>query len=141
MQMPGRIHCTPRYRYGFNGKEKDDEVKGVGGTQYDYGFRIYDPRIGKFLSVDPLTKDYAMLTPFQFASNCPISGIDLDGLEYYYAADGTLIAPIWRKNGAKPLAGFLCLSWHKKALLNPTLHSCAKDCLYWFATLLALLAQ
>lgn len=29
-----------------------------------------------------------MLTPYQFASNSPISGVDLDGLEYYYAADG-----------------------------------------------------
>jgi hypothetical protein len=32
--------------------------------------------------VDPLTKDYAMLTPYQFASNMPIDGIDLDGLEF-----------------------------------------------------------
>ena len=69
------------YRYGFNGKENDNEVKGEG-NQYDYGFRIYDPRIGKFLSVDPLMKDYPMLTPYQYASNNPISGIDLDGLEY-----------------------------------------------------------
>lgn len=38
--------------------------------------------IGKFLSVDPLTKQYPMLTPYQFASNKPISGVDLDGLEY-----------------------------------------------------------
>ncbi|KIC91947.1 hypothetical protein HY58_07000 [Flavihumibacter sp. ZG627] len=44
--------------------------------------RIYDPRIGKFLSVDPLTKGYPMLTPYQFASNRPIDGFDLDGLEY-----------------------------------------------------------
>jgi hypothetical protein len=50
-------------------------------TQYDYGFRIYNPSIGKFLSVDPLTRDYAMLTPYQFASNTPIWAIDLDGLE------------------------------------------------------------
>ena len=44
--------------------------------------RIYDPRLGRFLSVDPLTKEYSMLTPYQFASNRPIDGIDLDGLEF-----------------------------------------------------------
>jgi len=44
--------------------------------------RIYDPRIAKFLSVDPITKQYPELTPYQFASNRPIDGIDLDGLEY-----------------------------------------------------------
>ena len=43
--------------------------------------RIYDPRLGKFLSVDPITADYAELTPYQFASNTPIQAIDQDGLE------------------------------------------------------------
>jgi RHS repeat-associated protein len=68
------------YRYGFNGKEIDNEVYGAG-NQQDYGMRIYDPRLGRFLSVDPLTKDYPELTPYQFASNTPISAIDLDGGE------------------------------------------------------------
>ena len=44
--------------------------------------RIYDPRLGRFLSVDPITAQYPELTPYQFASNRPIDGIDLDGLEY-----------------------------------------------------------
>ena len=69
------------YRYGFNGKENDNEVKGEG-NQQDYGFRIYDPRIAKFLSVDPLTQKYPELTPYQFASNRPVDAIDLDGLEH-----------------------------------------------------------
>jgi RHS repeat-associated protein len=69
------------YRFGFNGKENDNEVKGTG-NQQDYGMRIYDPRLGRFLSVDPLTSSYPELTPYQFASNRPIDGIDLDGLEY-----------------------------------------------------------
>jgi RHS repeat-associated protein len=69
------------YRYGFNGKENDNDVKGTG-NQQDYGMRIYDPRLGRFLSVDPITKNYPELTPYQFASNRPIDGIDLDGLEY-----------------------------------------------------------
>ena len=68
------------YRYGFNGKENDNEVKGEG-NQQDYGMRIYDGRIGKFLSVDPLTKDYPHYTPYSFAGNKPVKFIDLDGLE------------------------------------------------------------
>jgi RHS repeat-associated protein len=79
MQMPGR-KLSGGYRYGFNGKENDNEVKGEG-NQQDYGMRIYDGRIGKFLSVDPLTKQYPELTPYQFASNTPIQAIDLDGGE------------------------------------------------------------
>lgn len=82
-QMPGRLYNSANYRYGFNGKENDNEVKGTG-NQQDYGMRIYDPRLGKFLSVDPLTKDYPFLTPYQFASNTPIQAIDLDGLEKLY---------------------------------------------------------
>ncbi|MGL6266709.1 MAG: RHS repeat domain-containing protein, partial [Chitinophagaceae bacterium] len=68
------------YRYGFNGKENDSEVKGEG-NQQDYGFRIFDPRLGRFLSVDPLYREYTMLSTYQFAGNRPIVAIDLEGLE------------------------------------------------------------
>jgi RHS repeat-associated protein len=78
--MPGRQFNNGNYRYGFNGKENDNEVKGAG-NQQDYGLRIYDNRLGKFLSVDPLTKSYPELTPYQFANNKPIESIDLDGGE------------------------------------------------------------
>lgn len=67
-------------RFGFNGKETDNEVKG-NGNQQDYGFRIYDNRLGRFLSVDPLSKSYSFYTPYQFAGNTPIAAIDLDGEE------------------------------------------------------------
>ena len=81
--MPGRkFSAAGQYRYGFNGKEKSDEVYGDGNV-YDYGFRIYNPRLGKFLSVDPLTYSYPYYTPYQFAGNMPIAAIDLDGLEQY----------------------------------------------------------
>ena len=80
MLLPGRHANTSDYRYGFNGKEKDDEIKGSG-LHYDYGFRVYDPRLGKFLSTDPLTRDFPWYTPYQFAGNKPIVAVDLDGLE------------------------------------------------------------
>ncbi len=59
----------------------DDEVKGGLGNQQDYGMRIYDPRVGRFLSVDPIAGNYPELTPYQYASNTPIWAIDIDGLE------------------------------------------------------------
>ena len=72
--------CTTAYRFGFQGQEKDDEIKGSGNSVF-YKQRIYDPRIGKFLSVDPLTKEYAWYTPYQFAGNKPIAFVDRDGEE------------------------------------------------------------
>lgn len=79
--VSGAAYDGSGYRYGFNGKEKSDEIEGEGNA-YDYGFRIYNSKLGRFLSVDPLTKGYPMLTPYQYASNRPIDGIDLDGLEF-----------------------------------------------------------
>jgi RHS repeat-associated protein len=81
------------YRYGFNGKENDNEVKGVEGSQQDYGMRIYDPRIGKFLSVDPLSSEYPWYTPYQFAGNKPIQYVDLDGLEEANSSSGISFFP------------------------------------------------
>jgi RHS repeat-associated protein len=78
MQMPGRTFSSGSYRYGFNGKENDKEISASG---QDYGMRIYDGRIGRFLSVDPLSPKYPWYTPYQFAGNKPIVFIDLDGLE------------------------------------------------------------
>jgi RHS repeat-associated protein len=81
MIMPNRSYsASSGYRFGFDGKENDNEVKGEG-NQQDYGMRIYDPRVGRFLSVDPISKKYPELTPYQFASNSPIANVDIDGLE------------------------------------------------------------
>jgi len=65
------------YRYGFNGKEEDKEW-----GKTDYGMRMEDKKIARFFSVDPLVKKYPELSSYQFASNRPIDGIDLDGMEW-----------------------------------------------------------
>jgi RHS repeat-associated protein len=79
--MNGRTFSSPSYRYGFNGQEKDDEVKG-NGNSLEFKFRIYDSRLGRFLSVDPLAKEYPFWTPYSFAANRPIDGVDLEGKEW-----------------------------------------------------------
>src|SRR5688572_20766558 len=81
MMQPGRkYNQNTEYRYGFNGKEDDNEIKGEG-NQQDYGLRIYQPQLARFLSVDPLTKGYPHYTPYSYAGNKPIRFIDLDGAE------------------------------------------------------------
>lgn len=81
--MPGRKYQSSanKYRYGFNGKENDPETVGTGQGTQDYGARIYNPSLGKFLSVDPLTGGFPYWSPYHFAGNNPIVYIDLDGQE------------------------------------------------------------
>jgi RHS repeat-associated protein len=86
--MNGRSWSNENYRFGFNGKELDPEGMGGGGSTYDYGFRIYNAQLGKFLSVDPLSMSYPWYTPYQFAGNMPIWAIDLDGLEELKSNNG-----------------------------------------------------
>jgi RHS repeat-associated protein len=80
MMMPGREYQAQPSRFGFNGKENDNEVKGFG-NQEDYGFRIFDPRLGRFLSVDPLTKSFPYNSPYIFSDDDPMNFIDLEGLQ------------------------------------------------------------
>jgi RHS repeat-associated protein len=81
MELPNMQYAdNEAYRYGFNGKENDREW-GTASLTQDYGFRLYNPAIAKFLSVDPLAKKYPFFTPYQFASNTPVQAIDLDGAE------------------------------------------------------------
>ncbi len=80
MLMPGKVLQSDKYRYGFNGKENDNEPKGLG-NQLDYGMRIYDPRLGRFLSVDPLAKSFPWNSTYAYAENDVIRSVDLDGTE------------------------------------------------------------
>ncbi|PZF74801.1 hypothetical protein DN068_00975 [Taibaiella soli] len=73
-------NSSDSYRFGFNGKMKDNEIYGAGNFE-DYGMRGMDTRLNRFWGVDPLTKQYPYYTPYQFAGNKPTRYIDRDGLE------------------------------------------------------------
>lgn len=81
MLQPGRHANTSNYRYGFQGQEMDNELKGEGNS-LNYTFRMHDPRVGKFLSLDPLSMKYPHNSPYAFAENRVIDGIELEGLEF-----------------------------------------------------------
>ncbi|HTO15171.1 MAG TPA: RHS repeat-associated core domain-containing protein [Edaphocola sp.] len=84
-----------RYKFGFQGQEKDNELKGVGNS-LDFGARIYDSRVARWLSVDNIKKNH--LSSYQFGRNSPIVLIDPDGnTEYYF--NGKWVASDNQKNG------------------------------------------
>lgn len=95
MLMPGRNFSSPAYRYGFNGMEKDDEMKS-NGNSYDFGARQYDPRLGKFMSLDFHKYRYAYWSPYSYAANSPLRISD-DGfgpddiIAQSYTGSGNLI--------------------------------------------------
>ncbi len=77
--LPNRHEAGNEYRYGVNGMEKDDEIHNVEGSSYDFGARIYDCRVGRFLSLDPKMLEYPFMSAYCYAANNPIGFIDIDG--------------------------------------------------------------
>ena len=70
------------YRYGFNGMEKDDEIKGKGNS-YDYGARLYDTRLGRWLTTDPQTRKQPSQSPYNALLNNPLIWTDPNGETEY----------------------------------------------------------
>ncbi len=120
MTMPGRVFNGGDYRYGFNGQEQDDEVKG-NGNSLSFTFRFYDPRLGRFLSVDPVFAEYPWNSPYAFAENDVIRARDLEGAEKQYAIDGSIfLGPIDIKpiNEEKLKSNPALLSNHNLSAVN-----------------------
>lgn len=78
MLQPERKFNARECRFGFNGKENDNDIKGLG-NQVDFGNRIYDTRLGRPMSSDKFTNAYPGLSPYNGLGNNPISNIDIDG--------------------------------------------------------------
>lgn len=78
MVMPGRNDAGD-YRYAFNGMEYDNEIQG-GQNSYTTEFRQYDPRLGRWKSLDPLMSMFPSLSPYVGFDNNPIYYNDPYGL-------------------------------------------------------------
>ncbi len=94
MTMPGRKYSQPNnnYRYGFNGQEKSNEIKGEGNS-YTAEFWEYDPRIGRRWNLDPVVKVYE--SPYAAFGGNPITNIDPNGADTINFTRNTTI----RKSG------------------------------------------
>jgi RHS repeat-associated protein len=80
VQLDGRTSENEGYRYGFQGQERDDEVKGDGNS-VNYKYRMHDPRVGRFFAVDPLASSFPWNSSYAFSENRLLDGVELEGKE------------------------------------------------------------
>jgi len=73
--MDDRSYNNEKYRFGFNGKEKEDGMDGV----YAFEARIFDARIARWFSTDPREGEYAWQSTYAYYGNSPISTLDYLG--------------------------------------------------------------
>ena len=67
-------------KYLYNGKElQDDNLNGTFFGMLDYGFRFYDPQIGRFHSADPRVEKYFETSPYTYALDNPVVYLDPKG--------------------------------------------------------------
>ena len=79
VELDGRT-VSGGYRFGFQGSEKDDEFKGDGNS-YTTEFRLMDPRLGRWLSMEPLMTKFPAYSPYIFCFNSTNNFVDADGKE------------------------------------------------------------
>ena len=84
--MDGRTESLEGYRFGYQGSEKDNEFKGEGNS-YTTEFRQLDPRLGRWLSVDPVIKHHESV--YAALANNPLLIIDRLGQDTSFADQKT----------------------------------------------------
>ena len=74
--------------YKYNGKELDSK----GGLDwYDYGARMYDAALGRFMKTDRFSEKYVSLSPYQYGANNPVNNIDVNGDSIWYTRNGDIV--------------------------------------------------
>ena len=67
-------------KYQYNGKELQTDFSL---NWLDYGARMYQPEIGRWSAIDPLSEKYFSLSSYNFVANNPILFVDPDGREIW----------------------------------------------------------
>lgn len=108
----GSGNSSMDYRYGFNGQEKVDELHDISGDAYDYGDRVYDTKLGRWLSMDKLANSYPSFSPYNFVNDNPILNTDVKGqwtVSIHYSMTWTAIFPYISVSNANLVSHYVSL--------------------------------
>ena len=75
-------------RYKYNGKELD---RTHGLDWYDYGARMYDPALARWMVPDPLAEKYYSVSPYSYCHDNPMNATDPDGRDDFFDENGKFI--------------------------------------------------
>jgi RHS repeat-associated protein len=98
MEMKSRTWTHECYRFGYNGMEKDDEAKD-NGNSYTTEFRQYDPRLGRWLSLDPKMAEFPQWSPYVAFNDNPVMYTDPEGLSAVSAVVGAVKEVVGKLKG------------------------------------------
>jgi len=88
-------------KYLYNGKEEQDELSL---NLLDFGWRSYDPTIGRFTTIDNFADSYFDLNPYQYGANNPIKYVDINGDSLMLFKNGAYVSTV--DNGKEETTGF-----------------------------------
>lgn len=80
MAHPSRSYDQGEFKFGFAGMETDAQLGGNRHT-YNFGARLYDPRIARWWSVDKLYAKTPGVSPYVYSESSPLALTDPDGNE------------------------------------------------------------
>lgn len=127
------------YPYGFNGKEKDDEINSIEGAYDDFGARMYDSRLGRWMSRDPKESYFPGISTYAFAYNSPLAFNDPTGesgrLSINYETKTMVMEQTVHLYGADLVAGTADALNKLQASLDPTRIVKDKDGNEWTVTI------
>lgn len=95
VELANRTWSVEEYRNGFQKQESDKELW-EGAMNYKY--RVEDPRLGRFFSVDPLYAKYPYNSNYAFSENVVINAVELEGLEKIYSIEGKSLGKVGTKD-------------------------------------------
>ncbi len=94
-------NTSPENKYKYNSKELQDEF---GVDWYDYGWRQYDPALGRFMTQDRFAEKYYDISQYQYAANNPILYIDVNGDSLMFFENGVYVTTL--DDGKEEFTGF-----------------------------------